>query len=170
MIAPQRYELALAIYLTRRGFAFVLFEGSLSPLDWGTTRRYGPEKNDHCLKIAGALFRRYHPDVLVLQDTSWTGTQRSERIMNLNAALFEFAERQGLPVCAFSRDSVRTVFGYLGSPTKHAIAEVIAKHIPAFEPYLPPERKPWMEEDARMGIFDAAALALTFFESTAGGE
>jgi hypothetical protein len=170
MIAPQRYELVLAIYLTRRGLSFVLFEGSLSPLDWGSSRRYGPEKNDHCLKIAGALFRRYHPDVLVLQDTSWTGTQRSQRIMNLNAALFELAERQGLPVCAFSRDGVRTVFGYLGSPTKRAIAEVIAKHIPAFEPYLPPERKPWMEEDARMGIFDAAALALTFFESTAGGQ
>jgi hypothetical protein len=87
---------------------------------------------------------------------------------NLNAALLELAEQQGLPVCAFSRDSVRAAFAYLGSPTKHAIAEVIAKHIPAFEPYLPPERKRWMEEDARMGIFDAAALALTFFESARG--
>jgi hypothetical protein len=170
MTAPQRYELVLAIYLTRRGFAFVLFEGSLSPIDWGSTRRYGPEKNEHCLRIAGALFSRYHPDVLVLQDTSWTGTRRSQRVMTLNAALFEFAERQDLPVCAFSRDSVRAMFSYLGSPTKRAIAEVIAKHIPAFEPYLPPERKPWMEEDARMGIFDAAALALTFFESATGAK
>jgi hypothetical protein len=56
MIAPQRYEFVLAIYLTRPRISFVLFEGSLSPLDWGSTRRYGPEKNDHCLKIAGALF------------------------------------------------------------------------------------------------------------------
>src|ERR1700681_1503587 len=110
----KRYELVLAIYLTRRGFAFVLFEGSLSPLDWGTTRRYGPEKNDHCLKIAGALFSRYHPEVLVLQDTSWTGTQRSQRITNLNAAPFESAEQQGLPVCAFSRERVRAAFRHLG--------------------------------------------------------
>jgi hypothetical protein len=167
MTALQRYELVLAIYLTKRGFAFVLFEGSLSPLDWGKTRRYGPEKNDHCLKIAGALFNRYHPDVLVLQDTSWAGARRSQRITNLNASLFEFGERHGVAVCAFSRDRVRAAFSYLGSPTKQAIAEAIAKHIPAFEPYLPPERKPWMEEDARMGIFDAAALALTFFESAA---
>ena len=170
MIATQRYELVLAIYLTRRGFAFVLFEGALSPLDWCTTWRHGPEKNDHCLKIARALFNRHHPEVLVLQDTSWTGTQRSQRITNLNAALLELAEQQGLPVCAFSRDSVRAAFAYLGSPTKRAIAELIAKHIPAFEAYVPPERKRWMEEDARMGIFDAAALALTFFESAAGGE
>ena len=30
-------------------------------------------------------------------------------------------------------------------------------------PYLPPIRKIWKSEDSRMGLFDAAALALTFF-------
>jgi hypothetical protein len=39
-----------------------------------------------------------------------------------------------------------------------------AKHIPAFERHVPPPRKPWMSEDARMGLFDAAALALIFFQ------
>ena len=29
----------------------------------------------------------------------------------------------------------------------------------------PPPRKPWMSEDRRMGLFDAAALALVFFQS-----
>jgi hypothetical protein len=43
-------------------------------------------------------------------------------------------------------------------------------HIPAFERYVPPPRKPWKSEDARMGIFDAAALALTFFKDEAGGD
>jgi hypothetical protein len=56
------------------------------------------------------------------------------------------------------------------TPSKYAIAEAIAKHLPAFERHLPPQRKPWMSEDSRMGIFNAAALALTFFQSTAGGE
>jgi len=41
--------------------------------------------------------------------------------------------------------------------TKHKIAEAIAKHIPALDLYVPPARKPWMSEKARMGIFDAAA-------------
>ncbi len=166
----KRYELVLAIYLTRRGFAFVLFEGSLSPVDWGTTRRDGYAKNDSCLKVVTVLIRRYQPDVLVLQDTSWTGTHRSKRITNLNAAIFELAEGLGIPVCVFSRDRVRVTFSHLGSPSKHAIAEAITRHIPAFERYLPPPRKPWMAEDARMGLFDAAALALTFFQSAAGGE
>jgi hypothetical protein len=68
MTTPKRYELVLAIYVTKRGLAFVLFEGSLSPVDWGSTRRPGDEKNDQCLTLAVALMRRYQPDVLVLQD------------------------------------------------------------------------------------------------------
>src|SRR5450432_1110765 len=31
----QRYELVLALYPNTRGFAFVLFQGHLSPFDWG---------------------------------------------------------------------------------------------------------------------------------------
>jgi hypothetical protein len=170
MTERHRYELVLAIYLTRRGLAFVLFEGSSSPVDWGSRRRDGSEKNSYCLKVARGLFHRYRPDVVVLQDTSWTGTVRSQRILNLNVAIFEAAEQQALPVCAFSRDQVRAAFSHLSSPTKDAIAEAIAKNIPALKPYLPPRRKRWQDEDARMGIFDAAALALTFFERAVGGE
>jgi hypothetical protein len=32
---------------------------------------------------------------------------------------------------------------------------------------LPPERKPWMSEDSRMAIFDAAAFAMAFFQESA---
>jgi hypothetical protein len=35
MISRRRYDLVLAIYPQTRGFAFVLFEGWLSPVDWG---------------------------------------------------------------------------------------------------------------------------------------
>ena len=52
-----------------------------------------------------------------------------------------------------------------GVLNKQSLAETIARHIPAFARYLPPPRKPWMSEDSRMSLFDAAALALTFFQS-----
>ena len=48
------------------------------------------------------------------------------------------------------------------------MAELIAQRIPAFERYVPPPRKPWMSEDARMGLFDAAGLGLVFFERAGG--
>jgi hypothetical protein len=49
-------------------------------------------------------------------------------------------------------------------PSKQMIAGAIAKNIPAFHRYLPPPRKPWKSEDARMGMFDAAALGIVFFQ------
>jgi len=166
----RRYELVLAIYPNTSGFAFVLFEGSLSPVDWGVTAVRGRDRNDQCLRIIASMFARHEPDVLVLQDTSSTGTRRARRVTNLNAAIFKLAELNEIPIYSYSRTQVRNAFSYLGSASKHAIAETIAKHIPAFERYLPPPRKPWMTEDTRMGLFDAAALVLTFFQSVSGGE
>jgi hypothetical protein len=48
-------------------------------------------------------------------------------------------------------------------PTKEAIVNAVAEEIPALRRHIPPPRKPWTSEHARMGVFDAAALALTFF-------
>jgi hypothetical protein len=56
-------------------------------------------------------------------------------------------------------------FAGVGVINKRQLAEAVAKHIPAFQRYLPRVRKPWMSEDSRMHLFDAAALALTFFQS-----
>jgi hypothetical protein len=158
-----RYKLVAAIHLNSRGFGFVLFEGPLAPLDWGAAEARGKEKRETLLARVDALFARYQPNVIVLQDMSEGGTHRPHRIRRLNEAIVEIAERYGLPVLFFSRAEVRQCFAYLGAVTKDTIAGGIAKRIPAFERFLPPPRKTWKSEDARMGIFDAAALALTLF-------
>jgi Holliday junction resolvasome RuvABC endonuclease subunit len=159
-----RYKLVTAVYLNARGFAFALFEGQLAPLDWGVFEARGRNKEERILSRVDDLFSRYRPDVVVLQDTSSNNAHQPERICRLNAAISEIAEQYGFSIVFFSRADVRQRFGYLGIATKDTIAAAIAKHIPAFERFLPPPRKLWKSEDARMGIFDAAALALTFFE------
>lgn len=169
MKARRRYNLVLAIYPSARGFAFVVFEGPLSPVDWNVKEVRGRHKNQRCLIGITAVLERYRPDVLVLQNTSATGTRRAHRLRELNASIGELGEDRGITVCAYSRAQVRDAFEPFGLANKHSIAEAIAKHIPTFERFLPPPRKPWMSEDARMGLFDAAALALTFFRNTAGG-
>jgi len=55
-------------------------------------------------------------------------------------------------------------------PGAGQIAETIAKNIPALDLYVPPVRRPWMSANSRMGIFDAAALALVFFRSINGDQ
>jgi hypothetical protein len=165
MTRSERYTLVAAIYLNSRGFAFVLFEGPLAPRDWGAVEARGKDKRARLLARIDGLLSRYKPDVLVLQNTSHNGTHRPHRIRHLNEAVAETAERYGLQVLSFSRAEVREHFAYLGSVTKDTIAAAIAKRIPAFERFVPPPRKLWKSEDARMGIFDAAALVLTFFQA-----
>jgi hypothetical protein len=112
------------------------------------------------------LLNHYQPDVLVLRDTCQQ--KRTARIANLNAAICDIAKNHELTMYAYSRERIQEEFGYAGCEGKHDIAELIVKHIPAFERYLPPPRKPWMSEDPRMGIFDAAALGLVFFQEQEG--
>ena len=170
MISRKRYDLVLAIHLQSRGFAFVLFEGWLSPVDWGVFEARGAGKNARCLTRIASLLELHTPYVLVLQDTSERGTRRANRIRELNRRVAELAGQHDMLVRTYSRAQVAEYFEDLGAITKHRIAETIAKHIPALKSFVPPARKPWMSENARMGIFDAAALAWVFFHSISGDE
>jgi hypothetical protein len=84
MISRRRYDLVLAIYPQTRGFAFVLFEGWLAPVDWAVYEACGADKNARCLSRIASLLALHTPDVLVLQDMSDRGTRRARRIQELN--------------------------------------------------------------------------------------
>lgn len=169
MTFQRRYDLVLAIHLQSRGFAFVLFEGWLAPVDWGVQETRGADKNARCLTRIASLLALHTPDVLILQDMSERGTLRAVRIQELNRRIAELADQRGILVRTYSRAQVIESFEQ-GARTKQRIAETITKHIPALGLYVPKARKPWMSEDARMGIFDAAALAWMFFHSISGDE
>jgi hypothetical protein len=152
----------LAVYLNSRGFSFVLFEGMLSPYDWGILELRGPRRDASCLRKMTELLDRYDVDALVIQDTGPDGTRRASRLLMLNTALEAAAGKNGVPVFKYSRAAVYMTFATTGFTNKQTLAELIAKHIPAFERHVPPPRKQWISEDARMGLFDAPALALVF--------
>jgi len=167
MRAVNRHALVLGIYPNARGFAFVLFEGSLSPCDWSVFRPHQRQHlNKYCLQRFEKLLNRYQPDAVVLQDMSSDGTLRVRRIRRLNETMASQAETRGAHVTLYSREQVRAGFATEGLATKQAIAEAIAKRIPMLERFVPPPRKPWNTEHPRMGLFDAAALVLTFYQFT----
>jgi Holliday junction resolvasome RuvABC endonuclease subunit len=168
MMPRGKHGLVLAIYPQRRGFAFAAFEGWLAPVDWGLHDVRIANKNPECLRRVSRILALHAPDVVVLQDMTEHGTRRAPRIRELNGLIAEQAETQGVPVHAYSRNRVTECFRYYGGVTKQAIAETIAKHVPALNLYLPPVRKRWMNEHVRMSIFDAAALAWTFFHTLEG--
>ena len=145
------------------GSAYVIFEGPLSPVDWGISEilhREGRLKT--CMKRLAALFDRYCPDVLVLRAAGTTGAASLTAIIDAAEA---FARGRGVETHRVSRDEIRQAFAYLGSFSRYAIAVKIAEKLPILALLLPAPRKIWNGEDGRMGLFDAAALALAFFKN-----
>jgi hypothetical protein len=158
---PQ--NLVLAVYPFSRGFAFVLFEGPDSPFEWGVKEIREKRKSNRTLEEIKKLIDRYRPEVLVIEDTTNGGSRRTSRIRKLYRMLVHFAEAEYLDLYRCSKKEVKTCFASVGAGTKYEIAKAIATQIPAFAHRIPRFRKPWMSEDPRQSLFDAAALGLTYF-------
>jgi hypothetical protein len=150
----------LGIDPTKRGLAFVYFEGGRL-IDWGI-RRAGSEIADF-----EAIARLCPADVVVLEDPD---AERSERRPSMQRALSRLglaAELRRLVVVKVSRYEVRRGWMERGVTRKHAVAKVIAEDFPALEVFLPrPRIKAYMDEEARVQVFDAASLVLHAFGTT----
>ncbi len=152
----------VAIDPTSRGFGYVVLEGPGFLVDWGT-RDMARADSERALSHVAELLRHYRPDGVVVEDVAAAGARRRHRVQALIDAIGSLAASRGVAVERVSRLQVHRVFARAQATTKHRIAGVIADHFPELAPRLPPLRRAWMSEDARMSIFDAAALALTHY-------
>jgi Holliday junction resolvasome RuvABC endonuclease subunit len=152
----------LAIDPFTRGFGFTVLEGSESLIDWGI-KEVREDKHKRCIEEIGHLIDHYRPEVIVMENCEAKGARRIGRVKNLLWAVMKVGLERKLKVRIISKDQIRKAFE--GTRNKHQIANVIAKRFPELGPSLPPVRKAWMSEDSRTAIFDAVALALTYFHS-----
>jgi Holliday junction resolvasome RuvABC endonuclease subunit len=143
-------------------FGFAVFEGEDHLIDWGL-RKIPQGKKAHGIRRVVKLLDDYLPDALVIEDVSSKHAGRSPRIRGLVKAVVALGAERRIPTYSFPRSQIRAVFLQIGAFTKEEIAAAVAKRFPALEVRLPPKRRPWMSEDARIYVFEAAALALTFF-------
>jgi len=153
----------LAIDPVSRGFGFAILEGPQKLIDWGV-KEARTDKHRRSLRHIEDLLRHYRPDVIVMEKCASRGARRSPRVQKLLRAIHELATRRQVKVRSASRSAIRKAFADSSATTKHQIAEAIARRLPELAPRVPPPRQPWMSEDYRMSIFDAVALALTFFD------
>jgi len=163
MTDAQPQNLVLAVYPFSRGFAFVFFEGPDSPFEWGVKEIKEKHKNSKALEEIKKLVDRYRPEVLIIEDTTDGGWHRTSRIRKLYRMLVHFAKAEYVDLYRCSKTEVKECFASVGAGTKYEIAKAIATQIPAFAHRIPRFRKPWMSEDPRQSLFDAAALGLTYF-------
>lgn len=157
-------DLTLAITLSTRGMAYVIFEAPETPFDWTVVEVKGTGKNAQITARVQELLDLYHPQALVLEDIQTKSAKRSDRLQKLSLALAHMATCQGIDVQRYDRKAIRQTFGAAGAKTKVEIAHAIAAAIPAFMHRLPPIRKIWMSEDSRQMLFDAAALGITHYQ------
>jgi len=160
----------LAIDPITWGYGFAILDGPQSLIDWdlqGTSRREEPRER-WCLRQIGVLIDRYGPDRIVVEDCLDARSRRGKRSRQLIARIITLADERGIPARRISRSQVHRSFAPAGACTKYKIALAIAGRFPEVAWRLPPIRKPWMSEDARMGIFDAIALALAFYAPRSG--
>lgn len=157
--------MVLALYPTNRGVGFILMRGPLSPVDWGTRGARGKQKNARCLEKVMALIDAHQPDAIVLEDPTAPGSSRSPRIKRLTRGIATLADSRAIDVHVYPRSRVKECFEKFGARTRHEIAMVIGKQITALERFVPRRRRVWEVEDPRMSIFNATALAVTYFDA-----
>ena len=157
---PAHEHRVLSIAPSTSGFGFAVLEDEETLVDWGVMSVKG-DKNAQCLQKTGKLILQYRPDVLALQDYWAQGSRRSVRVRELGQRLVNLARDYGITTSLFSRERIHHAFLADSRGTKHALAEALARRFPEeLGGRLPPKRRPWMSEDSRMSMFEAAALAL----------
>jgi Holliday junction resolvasome RuvABC endonuclease subunit len=144
-------------------FGFAVFEGEERLIDWGLRRLPQGRRADRTRRLI-ELLDYYRPDALVVEDVSSKHAGRSPRIRRLVKSVFRLGVKRKIPTYSFPRAGIRAAFLQVGAFTKEEIAAAIADRFPVLALQLPPKRRPWQSEDNRINLFEAAALALTFFD------
>lgn len=159
----QRHYYVLALYPSAKGMAFVLFEDSLSLVDWGTTVKYGTAKNHHCIDFTTRLLDRYVVDVIVVHDTTGAAARRSDRVEALYRSFVTLAQIRNIDLVRYTSADVNQAFDAAGALTKQERAQLVSEMVPALSERIPPVRKAWHAEHPRMALFEAAALGIAHY-------
>jgi Holliday junction resolvasome RuvABC endonuclease subunit len=158
----DRHELLLAIDPMYRGFGFALFEKPNSLIDWGITD-IRLKVNSRSLRRIEQLIDFYHPDRIVLEDIRGESSRRCKRVEQLLGKIRLLAKEKKVKVSSYSPKQVQEVFEQFNCHNKYERAKAICEWLPVLTSRMPPKRAIWMSEDPRTNLFDAVALALTYY-------
>lgn len=162
----DQYQFVLALYPHALGLGYVLLTGTMRLADWGVRHSRGQCKNEKMLAFAGRLFDKYAHIDLVLEDWIHAPHGRSKRIHAFYGQLVFLAEKKGVPVHLCTWEAVTRHFAHV-APHRYSIALAIAERIPELRYDVPPDPKVWIGPDARQALYDAAALAFTYYATRA---
>lgn len=150
----------LALYPNTRGLGYACIDMPEKLLDAGVMT-VKPVSNEPIIARVTSLIAFHRPTSIVLRDCANGKARCSNRIKELLQLIHDAISGDGIPVHRYTRMQIRDVFEVWGASTKYEIAGKILVWFPELNHRAPRIRKPWMDEDYNMGIFDAIALAAT---------
>jgi len=157
------HKRVLALDLRPRSFGYVVFEGPDQLLDWGVKifRDLAGRPVPAGKKFA-PLLAEFQPSIVLLKTNVWQRVRRKSHLEDvLDTIQHEGQDR--VAVRLISPERILRIFPG-GVHNKDELAARVATRIPALAWKLPPRRKYGYREQYRMSIFDAAALALAYYE------
>ena len=161
METKKEHATVLAVTVDKHGIGYAIFADPDTPVDWGTKQ---PRFNRRALteRSVEALISFYSPDVLVLQQVAENKSRK--RANELIAALASIANLKGIAVVQYHWEEVQDTFEILrAGRSQFAIAKKIVEWRPELKARQPKYRKPWDTKAYAMGMFEAFALAITYY-------
>ncbi|NND77028.1 MAG: hypothetical protein HKN39_02450 [Flavobacteriales bacterium] len=163
--AMNEEKVTLSIYPNAFGLAYVISESPKEIIDYGM-KQIKKKDVPHFLKMFDKILEYFQPHVVILRDYNNPNSHLSEKYKQIWNAIEKRVLEKGLKLFQYSREQIKSVFVEFNAETKHQISEIIVKWYPQLKSRSPRKRKPWLNEDNQMGIFDAFSLTLThaYFE------
>lgn len=146
----------LAIDPAARGFGFAVLEEPDFLVDWGLRGTRATTQRD-ILRAVQTLLDEYQPELLVAEDPKTS--RRGVRAKKLIHAIAQLAVKSGLPCRQIPGRHTRRQIGLAGARAGHEVVLMLVKRFPELAPILPPKRRVYDSEDARMRLFRAVLLA-----------
>jgi RNase H-fold protein (predicted Holliday junction resolvase) len=161
--------IGLDVHQSRFGFAVLEVNQALDLLDWGvSSARSDPKDTNYILsaKRIRRLIKFWQPSfIVVLREEESPRFRRTRRLLQ---AMKREARDSRVRFCTVDRESVLRALGSRGNLTKHKRASIIAGLFPFLQWKLPPPRRPGWNEDYRLSLFDATAIALAYVAKRTG--
>lgn len=163
-IKSRRVNVVMALFLHSRGFSIAILEDALTVVNaYNVVLHSYPICNRTILKKVKEKMKFYLPEVVILEDAEGFGSRKGKRVVKMISKIEKYAKSQKLKVRKYSRNDIRFVFNAFNAHSKYEIAKIITENIKHLPVSLPEKRKSHMPEHYSMNIFDAIALAITYY-------
>ncbi|MBS1683216.1 MAG: hypothetical protein JSS76_00565 [Bacteroidetes bacterium] len=157
----QENPIVLSLFPNRRGLGYVCVDVVEKQILESGVASVRPINNKRVVERIAKYIEFHNPTVIIVRDAKGASSRRIERLIELSALIDHIAKTKNTPIFRYTRKQIREVFELFGAKSKTEIAKQIIEWFKELAPLAPKVRKPWMEEDYHMGIFDAMALLIT---------